>query len=51
MAQLQIVMAQSDVIAAIQAWCTANGHQMNATVAPALQGSTGTFTLTVELNS
>lgn len=37
-----------DVIAAIQAWVTAQGHQMNATIAPVFLGN---GQITVILNS
>ena len=42
MAQLQIVLSPGDLTAAIQNWVAlpANGsHQMNATVAPVVQGN------------
>jgi hypothetical protein len=50
MAQLQMVMSQADVIAAIQAWLLAQNppHQMNPTVNPVPAGTGG---LLVMLNS
>lgn len=45
---LSMTLAPADVIAAIQAWVTAQGHQMNATIAPVFLGN---GQITVILNS
>lgn len=48
MAQLQYVMTQADLIAAISAWATTKGHQMDATTNPQILGN---GTVIINLNS
>jgi hypothetical protein len=54
MAQLEILMEQADVIAAIQLWAAAQTppHQINAAATPTImQGPGGTFQMLVLLNN
>jgi hypothetical protein len=46
---LQMILAQADVIAALQEYVTSLGHQMDATVIPVI--NTTNYTITVQLNS
>jgi hypothetical protein len=46
--QLQMVLSQDDLIAALQAFLTANGHQMNAVSPPQIMSN---GTVVVLLNS
>jgi hypothetical protein len=48
MAQLQLVLTQDDLIAAISIWATTKGHQMDATTPPQVLGN---GTVVINLNS
>jgi hypothetical protein len=45
---LTMTLTQADVVAALQAWVTLQGHQMNAVVAPIY---TGNGSIIVQLNN
>ena len=46
--QLQLVLLQADLIAAIQAWAATKGHSMDATTPPQILGN---GTVVINLNS
>jgi hypothetical protein len=47
--QLLMVLSMSDLIGALQAYATTQGHQMNATVNPVID--TSNQTVTIQLNN
>ena len=46
--QMQMVLNQADLIAAIQAWAASKGHQMDASTPPQILGN---GTVVINLNS